>query len=279
MFLAPAIELLSAMYPLALNEDSLGAIRRQLKRFIKARVQSANSRGAVVALSGGVDSSVVAALAHDVVNTKALILPEKGVTSAQDVLDATSIAEAYKLPFTIVEINDLVNCFKESGKPILPARALDRLSMAEANLKPRIRMVLNYVASNAEGRLVLGTGNRTELLMGYFTKYGDGGVDALPIGGLYKTQVFQLARHLNVPKRIISKAPSAGLWLGQTDEEELGISYSLLDRILCELIDKKKTVQETAKLLGVESVQVQKISERVLRSLHKRRAPLVARLR
>jgi len=279
MFLAPAIELLSAMYPLALNEDSLGAIRRQLKRFIKARVQSANARGAVVALSGGVDSSVVAALAHDVVNTKALILPEKGVTSAQDVLDATSIAEAYKLPFTIIEINDLVNCFKESAKPILPTHTLDRLSMAEANLKPRIRMVLNYVASNADRRLVLGTGNRTELLTGYFTKYGDGGVDALPIGSLYKTQVFQLARHLNIPERIISKAPSAGLWVGQTDEEELGISYSLLDRILRELVDKKKTAQETAQLLGVESRQVQKISEQVLRALHKRRAPLVAQIR
>jgi NAD+ synthase len=267
------------MYPLALNEDSLGAIRRQLKRFIKARVQSANARGAVVALSGGVDSSVVAALAHDVVNTKALILPEKGVTSAQDVLDATSIAEAYKLPFTIIEINDLLNCFKESAKPILPARTLDRLSMAEANLKPRIRMVINYVASNADRRLVLGTGNRTELLTGYFTKYGDGGVDALPIGSLYKTQVFQLARHLNVPERIISKAPSAGLWLGQTDEAELDISYSLLDRILCELIDKKKTAQETAKLLGVELRQVQEISDQVLHSRHKRRAPLVARIR
>jgi len=279
MFLAPAIELLSAMYPLALNEDSLGAIRRQLKRFIKARVQSANARGAVVALSGGIDSSVVAALAHDVVNTKALILPEKGVTSAQDVLDATSIAEAYKLPFTIIEINDLLNCFKESAKPILPARTLDRLSMAEANLKPRIRMVLNYVASNADRRLVLGTGNRTELLTGYFTKYGDGGVDALPIGSLYKTQVFQLARHLNIPERIMSKAPSAGLWLGQTDEAELGISYSLLDRILCELIDKKKTAQETAKLLGVELRQVQEISDQVLHSRHKRRAPLVARIR
>ncbi len=238
------------MYSLALNEDALDRILRQLKRFIKARVQSANARGAVVALSGGIDSSVVAALAHDVVNTKALILPEKGVTSEQDVLDATSIAKSYNLSFTIIEINDLVNCFKESAKSILPAQTLNRLSIAEANLKPRIRMTLDYVASNADRRLVLGTGNRTELLTGYFTKYGDGGVDTLPIGGLYKTQVFQLARHLNIPQRIISKAPSAGLWIGQTDEEELGLSYSLLDQILCELIDKKKTVEVTALAAG-----------------------------
>jgi len=131
------------MYPLALNEDALDRILRQLKRFIKARVQSANVRGAVVALSGGIDSSVVAALAHDVVNTKALILPEKGVTSEQDVLDATSIAESYNLSFTIIEINDLVKCFKESAKSILHAQTLNRLSIAEANLKPRIRMTLN----------------------------------------------------------------------------------------------------------------------------------------
>jgi NAD+ synthase len=279
MFLALAIEALSVMYSLVLNEDALGKILRQLKRFIKVRVQSANTRGAVVALSGGVDSSVVAALAHDVVDTKALILPEKGVTSEQDVLDAISIAEAYKLSFTIIEINDLVNCFKESAKPILPTHTLDQVSIAEANLKPRIRMVLNYVASNADRRLVLGTGNRTELLTGYFTKYGDGGVDALPIGSLYKTQVFQLAWYLNIPQRIISKAPSAGLWPRQTDEDELGISYSLLDRILCELIDKRKTADETAQLLGVESRQVQKISEQVMRAQHKRRAPLVAQVR
>jgi NAD+ synthase len=267
------------MYSLALNEDALGSIHRQLIRFIKARVKSANARGAVVALSGGVDSSVVAALAHDAVNTKALILPEKGVTSEQDVLDATSIAEAYKLSFTIIDINDLITCFIESARSILPAQKLDRLSIAEANLKPRIRMILNYVASNTEHRLVLGTGNRTELLTGYFTKYGDGGVDALPIGGLYKTQVYQLARYLDIPKKIISKAPSAGLWLGQTDEEELGISYSLLDRILYELIDKKNTVEVTAQLIGMESRQVQEIFEQVKRAAHKRRVPLIAQIR
>jgi len=267
------------MYPLSLSEDALGKIVRQLKQFIKASIQSADARGAVIALSGGVDSSVVAALAHDVVHITALILPEQGITPAQDVLDATFIAETYELPFVIIEISDLVNCFRESAKHILLDGRRNRLSIAEANLKPRIRMILNYVASNADGRLVLGTGNRTELLTGYFTKYGDGGVDALPIGGLYKTQVFQLARHLHIPERIVSKAPSAGLWSGQTDEEELGISYVLLDQILHELIDKKKTVDETAQRVGVESHYVQRISELVLKTTHKRRTPFVANIR
>lgn len=267
------------MYPLALNEDALNKIVRQLKYFIKQTTESANAQGAVVALSGGVDSSVVAALAHDVVNTKALILPEKGITSEQDILDATFIAETYELPLTIIEISGLVNCYKESAKDILSVDRLESRTIAEANLKPRIRMALNYLASNIDGRLVLGTGNRTELLTGYFTKYGDGGVDLLPIGGLYKTQVFQLARHLKIPERIISKAPSAGLWVGQTDEEELGISYLLLDQILFESIDKKKTAEETAQLVGVGSHRVQEISEQVLKATHKRRTPLVAEIR
>jgi len=262
-------------YSLSLNERTLADITRQLKNFIKGSIRSAKATGAVVALSGGVDSSVVAALAHDVVNTKALILPETGVTSAQDVLDATFIARAFGLSFTIIKIDDLIDCFKEAARAILPARANDRVSIAEVNLKPRIRMTLNYVTSNADLRLVLGTGNKTEILMGYFTKYGDGGADALPIGGLYKTQVFQLAKYLEIPERIISKAPSAGLWLGQTDEAELGISYDLLDRILLELIDREKTVEETAKHLDVELQQVQEISDQVLRANHKRHAPPV----
>jgi NAD+ synthase len=263
------------MYPLSLNEQALAQITRQLKNFIKGSVLSAKGKGAVVALSGGVDSSVVAALAHDVVNTKALILPETAVTSAQDVLDATYIAEAYGLPFTVIEINDLIDCFREAARAMLPARINGQVSIAEANLKPRIRMTLNYVTSNADLRLVLGTGNKTERLMVYFTKYGDGGVDALPIGSLYKTQVFQLARHVGIPDRIISKAPSAGLWLGQTDEEELGISYDLLDRILLELIDKEKAVKETAKLLGVEPQRIQEIFDQVHRAKHKRHTPPV----
>jgi NAD+ synthase len=263
------------MFPLVLNADELERVLRQIKHFIKARVRSANTQGVVVALSGGVDSSVVAALAHDVVDTKALILPEKGVTTAQDVLDATFVADVYKLPFHIIEISEIVNCFSTSAAPILPVQKTGRLSIAEANLKPRIRMVLNYIASNADHRLVLGTGNRTELLTGYFTKYGDGGVDILPIGNLYKTQVFQLAWHLNIPDRIIAKAPSAGLWLGQTDEGELGIPYELLDRILWELIDNKRTVVETAKLLSIEPHRVEEISERVSNAKHKRRTPAV----
>jgi NAD+ synthase len=267
------------MYPLALNEDALREIRHQLKAFLKNSIRAANARGAVIALSGGVDSSVVAAIAHDAVNTKALILPEKGTTITQDTLDATFIAETYNLPFTIIEISDLINCFRKTAKPILPIGRSDRPSIVDANLKPRIRMILSYVVANADRRLVVGTSNRTELLTGYFTKHGDGAADILPIGDLYKTQVLQLARYLGIPESIISKPPSAGLWPGQTDEEELGIPYPLLDRILYQLVDSRSTVAEVAHSVGVEQRRVQQIDERVASAEHKRRVPLVANIR
>lgn len=267
------------MNPLALNENALRKICLQLKAFVKASVRSANARGAVISLSGGVDSSVVAAIAHDAVNARALILPETGTTLAQDTLDATFIAETYHLPFTIIEISDLVNCFRKTAAPILPIGLSDRPSIVDANLKPRIRMILSYVVANADRRLVVGTSNRTELLTGYFTKHGDGAADILPIGDLYKSQVFQLARYLGIPEKIISKPPSAGLWPGQTDEEELGIAYQVLDRILYELVDGGRTVAQVARIVGVEQRRVQEIDERVLSGEHKRSVPLVANVR
>ena len=266
------------MYPLALNEGALRTICRQLKAFLKNTIRAANANGAVIALSGGVDSSVTAAIAHNAVNTKALILPEKGTTSAQDTLDATFIAETYTLPFTIIEINDLVNCLRKTATPILPTGRSDRPSIVDANLKPRIRMILSYIVANADRRLVVGTSNRTELLTGYFTKHGDGAADILPIGDLYKTQVFQLARYLGIPERIISKPPSAGLWFGQTDEEELGIPYPLLDQILYQLVDSRRTAAEVARIVGVEQRRVQEIAKMVSNAEHKRRTPLVANL-
>jgi len=264
------------MYPLVLNDKDLGVITRKLKRFITASIRSANAHGAVVALSGGIDSSVVASLAHDATDTRALILPERGVTRTADIVHAKTIARAYQLPFVIIEIDPLVGCFEAAARPLPHWRTNHKVSIAEANLKARIRMVLNYLIANLEHRLVLGTGNRTELLTGYFTKYGDGGADVLPIGDLYKTQIFQLARYLGIPETIISKVPSAGLWEGQTDEGELGFSYELLDRILFQLVNEKKTVGETATLLNIETSRVQEVCSKVLGSKHKRHTPPVA---
>jgi len=128
-------------------------------------------------------------------------------------------------------------------------------------------------------RLVAGTGNRTELLIGYFTKYGDGGVDILPIGDLYKTDVKKIANYLGVPKNIIEKAPTAGLWAGQTDEEELGIKYELLDKILYLMMDEKLSTEEIAQILEIPQDEVLRIKNRVKISKHKLSSPSIAEIR
>ncbi len=267
------------MHSLVLSHEALEAVAQRIKHFIETRVRFARASGAVIGLSGGVDSSVVASLAHDVIDTRALILPEKRVTPKADVDDAEMIAQMYGVPSTTLVIDPLVECFKVFGKDVAAWQTSEKVSIAEANLKARVRMALTYLVANSEHRLVLGTGNKTELLIGYFTKCGDGGVDILPIGDLYKTQVFQLARYLGLPKSIISKAPSAGLWVGQTDEVELGLSYEVLDAILFQLINGKKSVKETADIVGVEVRQVQDICDKVCTSKHKRRTPAVAAIR
>ncbi len=195
--------------------------------FIRDIVSSSGSTGVVLGLSGGIDSATVAYLCSRALGNGrvfALIMPEVGITPEQDVDDAIKVAENLGIEYKLIEINDLVKAFKK--------KAGEGSKIAEVNLKPRIRMVLNYYHANSMNRLVAGTGNKSELMVGYFTKYGDGGVDFLPIGDLYKTEVFQLAAYLGVPEEIIRKKPSAALWPGQTDEDEMGISYAELDEIL-----------------------------------------------
>lgn len=244
-----------------------------LTDWIAAEVKASGGSGAVFGLSGGIDSAVVAALAKRAFphHTLGVIMPCH--SDPRDAEDGAVVAHHFDVPATTVDLAPVFDLLLET----LAASSSDlpESRLATANLKPRLRMTTLYAFANQLNYRVLGTGNRSELAVGYFTKYGDGGVDALPIGSLYKTQVFQLARYVGIPDRIISKAPSAGLWLGQTDEEELGISYDLLDQILLELIDKQKTVKETANLLDVEPQRVQEISDQVLCAKHKRHTPLV----
>ncbi|MDI3498743.1 NAD(+) synthase [Archaeoglobus sp.] len=232
--------------------------------FIRGVVSSSGSTGVVLGLSGGVDSATVAYLCVRALGSErvfALIMPETGVTPEQDVEDAINVAESLGMEYKLIEINDIVRVFKE--------KAGEGSKIAEANLKPRIRMVLNYYHANSMNRLVAGTGNKSELMVGYFTKYGDGGVDFLPIGDLYKTEVFHLAAYLGVPRRIIEKKPSARLWPGQTDEEEMGISYAELDEIL-KLIEKGERRDDE---------KFRRVVQMVERSRHKREMPPVARVR
>ncbi len=242
---------------------------QKIESFIKARVKAAGADGVVVGLSGGVDSALVATLCVRALGPKkvlGLAMPEEG----QDAKAAQGLAKKLGIACEVISITPIVKaletaCASHGTKNHLPA----------ANLRARARMTLLYFHSNSLNRLVAGTGNKSEALQGYFTKYGDGGVDFLPIGGLYKTQVRALARELGVPKAIVEAVPSAGLWKGQTDEEELGVKYAVLDKVLHAVRDLKQSPKEAAKATGVSLAVVNKILSRVKAARHKLEMPPV----
>ncbi|MDI6893068.1 MAG: NAD(+) synthase [Bacillota bacterium] len=231
-------------------------LAEHLVRWIREQVEESGTRGTVVGLSGGVDSATVAALCRRAFPQAAhtLILPCE--SDPADLQDADLVAGALGLQPVTIPLDEPYRALRAT----LPAGGPpERHRLALANLKPRLRMIALYYYANTYNLLVVGTGNLSELHVGYFTKYGDGGVDILPLAGLVKSQVRELARHLGVPEPIISKPPTAGLWPGQTDEGEMGLSYSDLDRYL---------------LTGEAAVDVRRCIERMhLVSEHKRRLP------
>ena len=210
-------------------------LKKSLVRWLARELKSARAKGFVVGISGGVDSAVVTALCRLAAGEHVLgiILPCEN--SASDIEDAELVASHFGVRNHKA---DLGPTYKECLK-VLP----EGTRLARANLKPRLRMVALYYFANSLNYLVAGTGNKSELMMGYFTKHGDGGVDLLPLGNLLKRDVRNLARELGVPEPVLAKPPTAGLWPGQTDEGEMVLSYEELDRILSRTkngIDRKK---------------------------------------
>lgn len=221
----------------------LEAVEKKLVEFI--RTQSAG-RGLILGLSGGIDSAVIAALSAKAVggkNVLALIMPDERSSDPKDMKDAADYAEKLGIGQETIEISKLHACFMGSV-----GRAGGKL--AEGNVKARLRMALLYFYANSEGMIVVGSGDRSELALGYFTKYGDGGADILPIGGLYKTQVRSLAARLGVPKAILEKKSSPSLWRGQQAEDELGLTYEEADLVLYLHIDKGHSRERLIKELG-----------------------------
>jgi len=198
----------------------------KLVQWIEEKVSAAGLGGAVFGMSGGIDSSVVAALCRNTFKRNILGLIMPCHSNPQDEQHALAVAEKFSIPIKKIELDAVYDNLLESfsnGDDTATSH------LAEANLKARLRMIILYFHANQLGYMVVGSGNRSELAVGYFTKYGDGGVDILPLGNLVKRQVRQLADSLCIPQAIIDKPPSAGLWQGQTDEEEMGYSYVELD--------------------------------------------------
>ncbi|WP_313693742.1 NAD+ synthase [Halorarum halobium] len=254
---------------LRLSGDELAATREHLAEFIGDQVESAGLDGAVLGLSGGIDSTTVAYLAVEALGADAvhgLVMPGE-VNTEGNMSDAERVAADLGIEFDVIEIEPIAEAFYDA----VPEATDDR--MAASNVRVRVRAVLNYFLANAENRLVLGTGNRSEALAGYFTKYGDGAVDCHPIGNLYKQQVRQLADDLGVPRDLVMKTPSAEMWEGQTDEEELGLTYDTLDAILALHVDGPLSTSATVEHLGVPESAVERVDELYESSRHKRATP------
>lgn len=235
-------------------------LAEKLVSWIRDKVLTAGCKGVVVGMSGGLDSSVVVVLCHRAFPQSMFGVLMPCHSSREDGEHAWAVASKFSIPTKTVVLNTVFDTLLKA----LPGDEVEPIvsRLAEANLKVRLRMLTLYYFANQLNYMVAGSGNRSELSVGYFTKYGDGGVDILPLGNLVKGQVRELASFLGIPQEIINKPPSAGLWQGQTDEGELGLNYDELDRYLV-------TGEASNKVKG-------KIESMIAASDHKRLSPPVA---
>ncbi|SFR50055.1 NAD+ synthase [Halogeometricum limi] len=265
----PTILADTAPLDLRLSDDELERTHQHILQFLRDVVDDAGADGAVLGLSGGIDSTTVAYLAAEAFgpeNLHGLVMPSV-VNTEENMSDAERVAQELGIEYDVVEIQPIA----ETVFDTFPEAADDK--MAAGNVYVRLRGVLNYFVANHEGKVVLGTGNRAEALSGYFTKYGDQAVDCNPIGNLYKQQVRQLAAHVGVPDDLVTKTPSAEMWSGQTDEEEMGMDYDTLDAILALHVDGPLSKSATIDHLGVTESQVDRAVELYEKSEHKRHMP------
>ena len=253
---------------LSINTD---LARKILTGFINSEITRAGFSKAVVGLSGGIDSAlscVLAAAALGPENVLAVRMPYKS-SSPESLEHAQMLIEQFKVQSETIEITEMVD-------PLI-GRDPEMSKVRKGNIMARARMIILYDQSEAFNGLVVGTGNKTEILLGYSTLWGDSASALNPIGDLYKNQVRQLSRAMGVPNPIIDKAPSADLWLGQTDEAELGFTYEEVDRLLYLLVDQRYSPQECIEA-GFAEHFVKKVVNRIRRTQFKRMLPPIAKL-
>ncbi|WP_336364369.1 NAD+ synthase [Halalkalicoccus salilacus] len=257
------------MVDLRFSEEELETVNARITGFIADTVEEAGADGAVLGLSGGIDSTLTAHLAVDALGTDrlhGLVLPAT-VSSEENMSDAELVARELGISYDVIEIEPIVDSLLDA----LPEADGDHVAVG--NARARIRAVLNYLLANHENRLVLGTGNRAEAAVGYFTKYGDGAVDCHPIGNLYKQQVRQLAHHVGIAEDLAEKTPTAELWADQTDESEMGVDYDTLDAVLALHVDGPLSRAATVRTVDCEPDAVDRIVGMYERSAHKRQVP------
>ena len=249
-----------------ITKKDFASIQEKIGSFLVEEIRERRSQGVIFGLSGGIDSAVIAMLCAKFVREKslALIMPDSKITPESDTEDAIKIVDNTHLEYKLIDIGFI---HKEYSKYIEPS------PLAFGNLGARIRSNILYYYANARNYLVLGSGDRSEFLIGYFTKYGDGAADLLPIVSLYKTQIREFAKFLGVPSSIISKPSGPRLWEGHTAEAEIGLTYEEIDSILYCIIDKKLSIEDIAKITEIPISNVDKIYQMHKRSEHKRITP------
>ncbi|UUV18976.1 NAD+ synthase [Fusobacteria bacterium ZRK30] len=242
-----------------------------LVNFIREEVRSAGFEKVVLGLSGGIDSAIVAFLAVKALgpeNVLGIMMPYKS-SSRESLEDAQRVVEATGMRVKKIEITDMVDAYF--------AKEPDISDLRKGNKMARERMTILYDYSAKEKSLVLGTSNKTEILLGYSTQWGDSASAINPIGDLLKTQVWELSEYMGVPKEVIEKKPSADLWEGQSDEDELGFSYFLADEIINLLVDERYTKEEILEK-GYSEKTIDSILWRIKTNQYKRKLPLIAKI-
>jgi len=244
-------------------------LEKYLINFLKEETYKTGLKGAVLGLSGGIDSAVVAVLAKKAfgINLKVFLLPSKS-SSDNSITDALKLCEKFDISYETIEIKDIVSGYQENQ---------NSNSLRIGNFSARIRMAILFDQSAKYNSLVIGTSNKSELLLGYGTWYGDLASAINPIGDLYKSEIFEFAKFLGVNEEIISKPPSADLWEGQSDEEELGYSYKEIDRVFYELIEKRRNPEEVIKD-DFDKDLVLMLDKKIYQNQFKRKMPLIAKI-
>lgn len=256
-------------------ELDLREIEKRITRFISKYVEDSGANGIVLGLSGGVDSNTIAALSSLAIGGErviGLLLPEDETRNQKDVDDALSIAQKFGLSTKLCDITPVLESFYRSI-PIFD----NSNRVCKGNIKARARMIYLYYYANKLGSIVCGSSDKSETMMGYFTKWGDAAADISPIMDLYKTQVRKLAEHLGISKELASKPSTPALWPQQFAEAELGIKYEVLDLILYG-IERFMEPEEIAAQLKIDEAIVEKVKNRWLRAEHKRRVILAPKL-
>tara|TARA_B100001245_G_scaffold196650_1_gene155618 strand:+ start:1203 stop:2033 length:831 start_codon:yes stop_codon:yes gene_type:complete len=253
------------------NYDYSGIIEK-IGKFILNKTLESNSNGIIIGLSGGIDSSVCLALAAKSLpnhNILGLIMPMNGITPEDDEMDAVNLANKYNIEYRTIPINNIEDSFKAEIYQSY-SNELNENKVAQGNLLARIRMSILYYHANLLNRIVIGTGDKSEAMLGYFTKYGDGGVDIAPIADLYKTQVRVIAKELGISNKIINKKSGPRLWIDHDAEDELNMTYDEIDPILFQYSNNQ--INEDS-LSQEQKIIFNNIKDRNVRNNHKSRMP------